>query len=695
MKANAVKLLDFLKKSNQFTVPIYQRAYSWEEQECKQLWNDILRTGKDDNIPSHFIGSIVYIEKGLYQISSQSSLLVIDGQQRLTTVALIIEMLARHIKDEEPLKGFSKEKLRNYYLLNPLEKEDLRYKLLLKEADEESLKALVNQQPLSEKYSIRIKNNFELFKNKIKKLNDSEIQSLCKGLTKLIIVDISLDRNQDKPQLIFESMNSTGLELNQADLIRNFILMDLEPEHQKRLYKNYWRPMELDFGTEVYRNHFDSFIRDYLTVKTKEIPNVKKVYSNFKDYVRDTKQEIEAVVKDIKTFSDYYCAIALDKETNQPLKSAFSDLIKLKVNVSYPFLLEVYHDYKKGSLNVEDFESIVRWVESYVFRRAVCNIPTNSLNKTFATFGRAIKKDRYLESVKAHFLLQSSYRRFPNDNEFFKEIQLRDLYNFRSSRYWLRKLENHNRKEPINLNEYTIEHIMPQNEDLSKEWQNNLGSNWKEIQKKYLHTLGNLTLTGYNSEHRDKPFKEKQEISFKNSPLYLNKSLSDIEIWGENEIKERSRQMAEKAKKVWSAPSLRSEILETYRPKKRQTEKSDYSIESYPYLKGKVRSLFDAFQRDVLALDSCITEEYRKYYIAYKAEKNFVCVQPQLKRLRLSLNLKIHELDDPKKIAKDISYPGGYGTGDVEVGLKSLEELPYIMSLVGQAFEMQMDNERE
>ena len=593
MKANAVKLLDFLKKSNQFTVPIYQRAYSWEQQECKQLWNDILRTGKDDNIPAHFIGSIVYIEEGLYQISSQSSLLVIDGQQRLTTVALIIEMLARHIGDEELLDGFSKEKLRNYYLLNPLEKKDLRYKLLLKKADEESLKALFNQQPLLEQHSIRIKNNFEFFKNEIEKLNDSKIQSLCKGLTKLIIVDISLDRNQDKPQLIFESMNSTGLELSQADLIRNFILMDLEPEHQERLYEEYWRRMELDFGTEAYRDHFDSFIRDYLTVKTKEIPNVKKVYSTFKEYVRYTKQEIEAVVKDIKTFSDYYCAIALNKEINQSLKSAFGDLKKLKVNVSYPFLLEVYHDYKEGLLSVEDFESIVRLVESYVFRRSVCHIGTNSLNKTFARFSRAIKKDSYLKSVKAHFLLLPSYRRFPDDDEFFREIQIRDFYKLKKPIYGLSKLENYKRKkEPIDVNEYTVEHIMPQNEDLSKQWQKDLGSNWKEIQKKYLHTLGNLTLTGYNSEYRDKPFKKKQEIGFKNSPLHLNESLRDIETWGENEIKERAKQMAENAKKVWSVPLLPSEILETYRPKKRQTEKSDYSIENYKHLKGEIRSLY-------------------------------------------------------------------------------------------------------
>ena len=287
---------------------------------------------------------------------------------------------------------------------------------------------------------LRLKNNFDLFKKKIEELG-GDVESLCKGLAKLVIVDISLNRDQDKPQLIFESMNSTGRELSQADLIRNFILMGLEQKHQIKLYENHWRPMEKAFGQEAYSNYFDSFIRDYLILKTKEIPNVKKVYEAFKEYARE--KEVHALVADIHKFADYYCAIALNKEKEKSLKDAFSDLRELKVNVSYPFLLKIYDDYKKDLLSVEDFKNIIRLIESYVFRRAVCSIPTNSLNKTFATFGhRAIKEGRYLESIKAHFLLQSSYRRFPKNDEFRREIQIRDLYNFRSRSYWLRKLEN-------------------------------------------------------------------------------------------------------------------------------------------------------------------------------------------------------------------------------------------------------------
>ena len=239
MKATEAKLLEFLKKSSQFVIPIYQRTYSWTKLECEQLWDDIIRAGSNDNITAHFIGSVVYIKKGLYQVSSQSPLLVIDGQQRLTTISLIVEALARHVGDNEPFDGFSAKKLRHYYLLNPEETGERRYKLLLTQTDKQSLLCIAEQKPLPIEYSLRLKENFDFFGQQIQKL-EGDLVPLCKGLAKLVVVDISLDRDQDNPQLIFESMNSTGRELSQADLIRNFILMKLEPDHQERLYNEHW-----------------------------------------------------------------------------------------------------------------------------------------------------------------------------------------------------------------------------------------------------------------------------------------------------------------------------------------------------------------------------------------------------------------------------------------------------------------------
>jgi len=695
MKATEAKFLDFLKKSPQFIVPIYQRTYSWTERQCRQLWDDIMRAGSRKDVAAHFVGSIVYIEKGIYQVTSQSPLLVIDGQQRLTTISLLLEALARDVGDKEPVEGFSAKKIRSYYLMNPLEEGDRAYKLLLTETDRNTLLAIVRQMELPSEHSVRIAQNFDFFKEQVGALGN-DLPALCYGLAKLVIVDIALSRDQDNPQLIFESMNSTGLELTQADLIRNFILMGLEPEHQTRLYKDYWRPMERAFGQEAYGSHFDAFMRHYLTLRTDEIPRIGDVYEAFKAYARRpevAEKGVDALVADIHRFARYYCAMALGQEQDKALAAAFRDLRELKVDVAWPFLLELYDDYSQGLLPKGDLLRAVRLVESYIFRRAVCTIPTNSLNKTFATFRRALDKNRYLESIEAHFWLLPSYRRFPRDAEFERELKSRDLYNFRSRSYWLRRLENHGRKEPVPVDEYTIEHILPQNENLSAEWRETLGRDWKRVQETWVHTLGNLTLTGYNPEYSDRPFPKKRDMpgGFRESPLHLNQGLREVEVWNEAAIQARADQLAKQALEVWPAPALSDEAIERYR--KKPTAEPTYTIEDHPYLlSGPMRELFEAFRKEVLVLDPCVTEEFLKLYVAYKAETNFVDVVPQKNRLRLSLNMKFREVYDPRGLCKDVSNLGRWGNGDVEVGLSRLEDLSYVMGLVRQAFEKQMGN---
>jgi len=332
-------------------------------------------------------------------------------------------------------------------------------------------------------------------------------------------------------------------------------------------------------------------------------------------------------------------------------------------------------------------------IEAYVFRRAICNIPTNSLNKTFATFTKALKKDRYLESIQAHLLLLPSYRRFPNDDEFKRDLQVRDLYNFRSRSYWLRRLENHGRKERVEVAEYTIEHILPQNENLSKAWKEVLGAEWERIRETWLHTLGNLTLTGYNSEYSDRFFIEKRDMQggFKESPLRLNQGLGQLEQWNEETIKARAQHLSKAAVALWCAPQLASDMLDAYRPSAEST--SGYSIEDHPHLLSGVGSeLFEAFRKEVLALDPVVSEEFLKLYVAYKAETNFVDVVPQAKRLRLSLNMPFADIIDPRGLCKDVTGVGRWGNGDVEIGFTSVEELPYVMGLVRQSFERQMGN---
>lgn len=521
---------------------------------------------------------------------------------------------------------------------------------------------------------------------------------LCKGLAKLTIVDVSLRRDQDNPQLIFESMNSTGRELSQADLIRNFILMGLEPTHQTRLYEEHWRPMEVAFGQEAYGTHFDGFMRHYLTVETGDIPNVRAVYEAFKGHARSPEMAaagVDNLVTDIHTYAGYYCAMALDKEQDIDLAPAFKDLRDLKVDVAFPFLLELYDDYMHGRLQKADFIQAVRLIDAYVFRRAVCAIPTNSLNKTFATFGRALRKDRYIQSIQAHLLTLPSYRRFPSNEEFKRELSVRDLYNFPRRSYWLRRLENYNRKERVLVDEYTIEHIMPQNENLSAAWCGALGSEWRQVQERWLHTLGNLTLTGYNSEYSDRPFYEKRDMpgGFKQSPLRLNEGLGVLETWNESTIRQRAERLAAQAVQVWASPDLPPDVLSSIRS---TTEPpAAYTLDNHPHLApgSPMQPLFDTFRKAVLALDPGISEEILKLYVAYKAETNFVDVVPQRSRLRLTLNLRFHELHDPAGLARDVTNLGRWGNGDAEVELNAHEELPYVMGLVRQAFEKQMGNE--
>ena len=635
------------------------------------------------------------MEGGQSQVTLQAPLLVIDGQQRLTTISLILEALARAVGDSEPVEGFSAEKIRHNYLTNSLEKDERFYKLVLSDTDKDTLKALIkgNDYPLAA--SIKIRENFDYFAEQIK-LNGKHIDEICNGLAKLMIVDISLERNQDNPQLIFESMNSTGKALSQADLIRNFILMGLEPELQNSLYAQYWRPMELEFGQEAYGDEFDAFMRHYLTIKTGDVPRVSEVYEAFKEYSTkfDKEDGVTDLVAEIRKYSKYFVAMALGGETNPALKPLFKDLIQdLNYSVAYPLLLELYADYDAGTLNEKDFGTAIKLVESYVFRRSICEIPTNSMNKTFAEFSRYLVKNDYLNSIYAHFYSLPSYRRFPSNEEFRLAFETKDLYNIYSRAYWLRKMENFGKKELVAVENYTIEHILPQNPNLSVEWKNDLGDNWEEIQTKYLHTLGNLTLTGYNSEYSDKPFKEKKSMKggFLQSPLTLNEKVREAEVWNESAILERASFLSKRAIEIWPRFEVDAGTLKKFEAVK--SAASNYTLADHPNLeRQEVRALFDALRAEVLALDSNISETVLKYYIAFKAETNFVDVIPKARWLRLSLNLKFSEIDDPRGIATDVTGKGRWGNGDVSINFKKIDELPYVIGLIKQSLSKQLSN---
>ena len=447
-------------------------------------------------------------------------------------------------------------------------------------------------------------------------------------------------------------------------------------------------------GISYSRGKYETPLERWIRVKTGEIPRLDDIYDAFKDHASAFTrgdETIDSLVIELRQYAHRYCAMALGKETDPQLLRAFKDLDQIKADVVFPFLLEVYTDYELGTLTREDFLHIVDLVTSYIFRRAVCRIPTNSLNKTFAGFSSAVRKDRYLDSVRANFLSFKSYRRFPTDAEFAADLKTNDLYNFGRRSYFLRMLENFGRKERVTIEDYTIEHIMPQNENLSAEWRSALGDDWQEVQANYLHTLGNLTLTGYNSEYSDHPFSKKRDMEggFRDSPLRLNKGLGQLESWSAGEIEDRAERLASDALKIWARPKLPAETMAEFEGERAE---SDFSIEDHPYLlPQRRRELFESFSAEVLALDPVITRQFLKLYVAFKAETNFVDVVPQKARLRLSLNIPIEVLRDERNLAWDVSGKGHWGNGPTEVELTEDSDLGYVIGLVRQALEYQID----
>ncbi|GAA9806853.1 hypothetical protein VN4201_13130 [Helicobacter pylori] len=361
----------------------------------------------------------------------------------------------------------------------------------------------------------------------------------------------------------------------------------------------------------------------------------------------------------------------------------------------YPLLLELYSDYSDGVLSKQDFIPIIALTESYLVRRAVCGFNTNVLNKVFASFAKHIQKDEYFESLKAHFGSLTKEQRFPNDDEFRNSFITIDFYNKfkKKTKCFLERLENFDgtdgTKEPVDTKGLTIEHIIPQK--LTKEWERDLGENFQEIHNKYLHTIGNLTLTGYNSEYSNKSFQEKQgmEKGFKNSPLRLNQGLRDLESFGEEEIKKRANDLADLALKIWTYPKLDAETLEKYKPKK---EKKVYDLDSYKF-GSHSRELFDILSKEIKALDERITESFMKAYIAYKFNTIFTSIVPSKDELKLMLKIKFSELQDEikeKLKIRDVSNIGHPCVGDIEVKLETKENIPYCLGLIKQALEKQM-----
>jgi uncharacterized protein with ParB-like and HNH nuclease domain len=514
MHANPIPFLNFISGvDKRFTIPVFQRNYDWRDEQCKQLFADICSMVVDSQRKFHFMGTIVYISNDEIDMIDFHEYVIIDGQQRITSIMLLLKAIQHYLdlSNDDENKKLS-EKIYEEYLTN--KHAEFANKLRLKPMfEDERVYQLIMEDHLE--FADRKSNiykNYNLFQTLINS-NPLSPRKLLEGIKKLLIVYIGLKRGEDNAQLIFESLNSTGINLTEADLIRNFVLMDKEPHVQEFLFKNYWLKIEKLLTNE----QISDFIRDYLTMKLNEIPKKEQVYNSFKKYVIDnwSKEKIKELLDELLFYSKIYSKLLNDTEDSKDIREVLINLRKLKVTVSYPFLMEVYCDFVKSDIDKNTFIKILKLVESYIFRRLMCERPTNALSKVFKNLSRDIKsykdyKEKYYEYLTV-ILMQKRYNAsFPLDNEFKRDFLSREMYKFSNIKYLLERLENHNNDEKVNMDNLSIEHIMPQN--LTHKWVIKLGRNAVSIHEKYLHNIGNLTLTAKNSELSDKTFEEKKQI---------------------------------------------------------------------------------------------------------------------------------------------------------------------------------------
>lgn len=577
MKGNEELLYQYMEgHSKRFIIPVYQRNYDWTKDQCKQLYDDLVRISKE-NTKRHFFGSIV---SSMNEGGGQQEYLIIDGQQRLTTVSLLLLAMYK-ILEEEILttKDLNlKTKLFDEYLVDKYEKKETRIKLKPVKNDAEAFNILVDK--FDELIlDSNITTNYEYFYNRILR-EEISISELYESFKKLEIINIFLGP-EDNPQLIFESLNSTGLDLSEGDKIRNYILMDVRPnELQEEYYEKYWHKIEKATKYDV-----SSFIRDYLSIKLQYIPVIKKTYQEFKKYHLSLSIGKEELLEDLLAYAERYEQIITGKSKMKTIEPVLTRLLFYEAKVIRPFVLEVLRlaessQKKEAILSEEEVLEILNTVESYIFRRQICDMAANALNKIFASLHNEIMQidgsaDLYVDKFKYILSKKQGKGVFPDNQSFLKSLENKDIYSMRSKnkQYLIERYENWGTKEVkdvyklISNGTYTIEHIMPQN--LSYEWQASLGDNWQEIHEEWVHRLANLTLTAYNSKYQNSSFERKRDVEngYRDSGIRMNQRLANFDRWTEIELKDRNEQMLSKARKIWP-------MVETsYEPENKLEEK--------------------------------------------------------------------------------------------------------------------------
>jgi predicted transport protein len=679
----------------QYVIPVFQRDYNWTEANCEQLWKDVLRIGQETSSRGHFLGSVVYVPTG-DSAAGFTRWLLIDGQQRLTTLTLLLAALRDHIAETQwtgSVDGPTAKRIDAYFLKNLQEEGERHHKLVLRRNDQATLRALLDSKELPVATSEHVRDNYDFFREQIA---DADPELVYRGIGRLVIVDVTLDRNADDPQLIFESLNSTGLDLSQADLIRNFILMRLPEKEQTALYEEYWSKIEALFRGSG--RAFDSFVRDYIALQVQASKQEKadEIYFAFRrefGSIGTHKDKLVGFLSELLRFARYNAAFSFGSDSWLALREPLARLRRL-VDVPATVIMRLFdcHD-RLGTLSAKDFTNAIELLESFVLRRSTCGEQTRGYWQVFANLAYRIDPEKPLTSLITRLALLPETYAFPKDDDFRKALEDRDIYHMRICFDLLENLENRGSKEPTDTRTYSIEHILPQNEKLAPAWRKMLGKEWQSVQREWLHRLGNLTLTGYNSTYSARPFEDKKSIAggFSESSVRLNKYVRDQDQWTAVEIERRGKQLAKRALAIWPALTADRAMIDEIREADMREKAQRHDV-SRVSMSGIARALFDMLRQKVLGIDADIIEIAERKSVSYHGPSFFLEVLPRKKRIGLLLPLDFNEIDDASGISEDTSqwkfFVNAQYEGGVYVAIRDEADIERALPMIHLAREV-------
>ena len=652
MQAIGRRFTEIINGNHQFVIPVFQRDYSWTIEQCRQLWQDVLQASSKGQDVGHFMGSIVYVGENLS--SAFQSWLLIDGQQRLTTMMLLFAALRDYIR----ASGWSGnedsptiEKIDSYYLKNPPESGSRRYKLVLRRRDNSTFQALIDAKDpsnLESNCSELLVEAYDFFRS-VLAADDCDPDSVYRGIARLSVVDVTLTRGIDNPQLVFESMNSTGVDLKQSDLVRNYLLMGLTDSNQTVLYDEYWSRIEALFLTS--ENAFDWFLRDYVALakRTTQQIQLDRIYEEFKAFwSSDSETPLEDLLADMLRVARTYASfLGIAPMKRAWLAEAMGHMRSLNTTQGL-LVMRLYDCHEKELLSQDEFVRAVALIESYLLRRAVLGLQTRNYWSVFARIARDIDPHSAFDSFQVALARLRDNYRFPSDEEFVRGLYERELYGLRVCKHVLDRLENAGHKEPSPVQNYSIEHIMPQEIENVPEWREMLGDDWSEDHDSWLHRLGNLTLTAYNSTYSNRPFEEKKTVKggFRQSAVRLNQYVKEQPQWTAPEMHKRATELAQRALTIWvnhQADAARIQAADIRDLQARAARRNS----SHLKVSDHVRILLDEVLAATQEFGTVIEVIENKSVCCY-SPSFFAEIMPMSHSIRVILPMDFNEVENPE-----------------------------------------------